>query len=91
MVSKNRITIPQQLRILEESLPASNKVITTQVANCQSTDAAWAILHAKFGNSEDLLQNRMSLLEDYKPPAHAKTRYQLFEAFNCRGRRFGAT
>ena len=65
MVSENRITIPQQLRILEESLPASNKVIRTQVANCQSTDAAWAILQAKFGNSEDLLQNRMSLLEDY--------------------------
>ena len=83
MVSENRITIPQQLRILEESLPASNKVIRTQVANCQSTDAAWAILQAKFGNSEDLLQNRMSLLEDYKPPAHAKTRYQKFEAFNC--------
>ena len=77
MVLENRITIPQQLRMLEESLRVSNKVIRTQVANCQSTDDAWAILQGKFGNSDELLQNRMSLLENFKPPP------QKFESLHC--------
>ena len=68
----------QQLRLLEDSLPVGNKVIRTQIANCQSTGEAWTILQTKFGNSDELLQNRMSVLEEYKPPAHAKTRYHKF-------------
>ena len=75
--------MPQKLRMLEDSLHVGNKVIRTQIANCQSTCEAWAILQTKFINSDELLQNRMCVLEEYKPPVHAKTRYQKFEALTC--------